>query len=132
MEDSQRIAALESRVADLEGRLEKLARTPWESFSTRELRLVDSEGVLKGEWRLLAGERESRLALYGEGGKQRVVLSVTHDGEPMIGLVDQQGRSRAALGTRANSAFLALRTPDGEHALELVMDPELKSGMTLS
>ncbi len=131
MTDPERIVALEARVADLEGRLERLARGPWETLSTRELRLVDSEGRLKGEWRLLAGEAEPRFALYGEGGKPRVVLSVTHDGEPTLALVDAQGHSRAALGTKENAVFLTLRAPDGERTLDLRLDPAGVTGLSL-
>lgn len=131
MTDPERIAALEARVADLEGRLQHLTRTPWESFSAREIRLVDSDGTLKGEWRLLAGEAEPRLALYGEGGKPRVVLSVTHDGEPTVALVDHHGRSRASLGTKENAVFLSLRSPDGDRSLELRLDPQGMTGLAL-
>lgn len=132
MTDPERIGALEARVADLEGRLQRLTRSPWESFSAREIRLVDSEGVVKGEWRLLAGESEPRLALYGEGGKPRVVLSVTHEGEPTVALVDHHGRNRAALGTKDNAVFLSLRTPEGDRQLELRLDQDGATGLVAS
>lgn len=63
----------------------------------RAFRLVDAEGVVRGEWQV-DGEGAARLSLMDTRREPRLNLAVLESGFPGLALINEAGQRRAVLG----------------------------------
>jgi hypothetical protein len=78
---------------------------------------------------LLAGQAapggEGReLLLKDEAGRTRILLSASHQGQPLIALIDDSGGIRAGMTMKKGGPGLFLRNAEGKEELRVALDPQ--------
>jgi hypothetical protein len=67
-------------------------------LDVRRLRIVDAQGIARGEW-TVDDNGSSRLSVLDMRGRPRLNLSVLQNGYPGLALVNEAGQRRAVLGS---------------------------------